>query len=249
MYIQKTYVILIDCVIEEILMSKIAVILLLVLFTNIMNAQDDYKVLRDRMVKTQLMARDIINPVTLKAMREVKRHEFVPPSMKKYAYQDSPLGIGNGQTISQPYIVAYMTQELKLKPEHRVLEIGTGSGYQAAVLARIVDSVYTIEIVEPLGIKAKKTLKRLGYKNVNTRIGDGYHGWPDKAPFDAIIVTAAVKEIPPALLDQLAEGGRMIIPVKARFGGETLKVVTRKKGRIHKKDKLAVRFVPFTRKK
>lgn len=230
-------------------MYKIALIVLLGFFVEPMNAQDDYIAQRERMVNTQLLARDIIDPLTLKAIREVKRHEFVPASMKKYAYDDSPLSIGNGQTISQPYIVAYMTQELKLKPEHHVLEIGTGSGYQAAVLARIVDTVYTIEIVEPLGIKAKKTLKRLGYKNVFTRIGDGYHGWPEKAPFDGIMVTAAVKEIPPALLDQLAEGGRMIIPVKVRFGGEVLKLVTRKKGRIHKKDKLPVRFVPFTREK
>lgn len=230
-------------------MHKIAFILLVAFFSKSSSAQDNYATQRDQMVNNQLISRDITDPATLKAMREVKRHEFVPESMKKYAYQDSPLGIGNGQTISQPYIVAYMTQELKLKPEDRVLEVGTGSGYQAAVLARIVDSVYTIEIVEPLGIKAKKTLKRLGYKNVFTRIGDGYHGWPEKAPFDGIMVTAAVKEIPPALLDQLAEGGRMIIPVKVRFGGEVLKLVTRKKGRIHKKDKLPVRFVPFTREK
>jgi protein-L-isoaspartate(D-aspartate) O-methyltransferase len=230
-------------------MHKIAFILLVAFFSKSSSAQDNYATQRDQMVNNQLISRDITDPATLKAMREVKRHEFVPASMKKYAYQDSPLGIGNGQTISQPYIVAYMTQELKLKPEDRVLEVGTGSGYQAAVLARIVDSVYTIEIVEPLGIKAKKTLKRLGYKNVFTRIGDGYHGWPEKAPFDGIMVTAAVKEIPPALLDQLAEGGRMIIPVKVRFGGEVLKLVTRKKGRIHKKDKLPVRFVPFTREK
>ncbi len=229
-------------------MNKISLIIVVVFFFDTGSAQDEYRAQRERMVKTQLIARDIIDPGTLKAMGEVKRHEFVPESMKKYAYQDSPLGIGQGQTISQPYIVAYMTQELKLKPEDRVLEVGTGSGYQAAVLARIVDSVYTIEIVEPLGIKAKKTLKRLGYKNVFTRIGDGYHGWPEKAPFDGIMVTAAVKEIPPALLDQLAEGGRMIIPVKVRFGGEVLKLVKRKKGRIHQKDKLPVRFVPFTRK-
>lgn len=230
-------------------MSKIVLILMLALFFDTANAQDDYTAQRERMVKTQLLARDIVDPVTLKAMREVKRHEFVPESMKEYAYQDGPLSIGHSQTISQPYIVAYMTQALQLKPEYRVLEIGTGSGYQAAVLAKIVDSVYTIEIVEPLGIKARKTLKRLGYNNVFTRIGDGYHGWPDKAPFDAIIVTAAVKEIPPALLDQLAEGGRLIIPVGDTTFHRNLILATKKNGKIKTKELIAVAFVPFTRNK
>ena len=230
-------------------MSKIAVILLVVFFSETTSAQDDYKAQRERMVKTQLLARDISDPVTLKAMRQVKRHEFVPPKMKPYAYTDGPLGIGKGQTISQPYIVAYMTQELKLKRKHRVLEIGTGSGYQAAVLAKIVDSVYTIEIVEPLGIAAKKTLNRLGYKNIFTRIGDGYHGWPDKAPFDAIMVTAAVKEIPPALLDQLAEGGRMIIPVGQTRFHRNLVLATKKNGKIKTRKLIGVAFVPFTRNK
>lgn len=230
-------------------MYKVAVILIVAFFAKASNAQDDYMAKRERMVKTQLLARDIIDPVTLKAMRQVERHEFVPESMKKYAYTDSPLSIGHSQTISQPYIVAYMTQELKLKSEHRVLEIGTGSGYQAAVLAAIVDSVYTIEIVEPLGIEAKKRFKRLGYKNIYSRIGDGYHGWPDKAPFDAIIVTAAVKVIPPALTDQLAEGGRMIIPVGQTRFHRNLILVTRKNGKIRTKKRIAVAFVPFTRHK
>ncbi len=210
-------------------MYKFAVILLVTFFAKTSNAQDDYAAKRERMVKTQLLARDIFDPVTLRAMGEVERHEFVPESMKKHAYSDGPLSIGHNQTISQPYIVAYMTQELKLKPGHRVLEIGTGSGYQAAVLATIADSVYTIEIVEPLGLIADKRLKRLGYKNVRTKIGDGYHGWPDKAPFDAIIVTAAVNVIPPALIDQLAEGGRMIIPVGQSRYYHNLVLVTRKK--------------------
>lgn len=230
-------------------MYKVAVILIVAFFAKASNAQDDYMAKRERMVKTQLLARDIIDPVTLKAMRQVERHEFVPESMKKYAYTDSPLSIGHSQTISQPYIVAYMTQELKLKSEHRVLEIGTGSGYQAAVLAAIVDSVYTIEIVEPLGIEAKKRFKRLGYKNIYSRIGDGYHGWPDKAPFDAIIVTAAVKVIPPALTDQLAEGGRMIIPVGQTRFHRNLILVTRKNGKIRTKKRIPVAFVPFTRHK
>jgi len=230
-------------------MSKFTFILLVAFFAKTSNPQDDYLSKRENMVKTQLLARDIIDPVTLKAMRQVERHEFVPESMKKDAYSDSPLSIGHNQTISQPYIVAYMTQELKLKPQHRVLEIGTGSGYQAAVLATIVDSVYTIEIVEPLGLIADKRLKRLGYKNIMTKIGDGYHGWPDKAPFDAIIVTAAVKNIPPALINQLAEGGRMIIPVGQRRFHRNLVLVTRKNGKIRTKERIPVAFVPFTRDK
>lgn len=229
-------------------MHKIAIILLVV-FSDALLAQDDYKVQRERMVKSQLQTRDIYDSVTLNAMRRVKRHEFVPESMKPYAYSDGPLSIGNGQTISQPYIVAFMTQELKLKPEHRVLEIGTGSGYQAAVLAEIVDSVYTIEIVEPLGIQAQKTLKHLGYNNIKTKIGDGYHGWPDKAPFDAIIVTAAANEIPPALLDQLAEGGRLIIPVGQSRFHSNLVLATKKNGKIKTKKLIGVAFVPFTRNK
>ncbi len=229
-------------------MYKFAIILLVAFFTKTSNAQDDYINQRERMVNTQLLARDIVDPATLKAMRQVKRHEFVPSNMKKYAYTDGPLSIGHQQTISQPYIVAYMTQELKLKRMHRVLEIGTGSGYQAAVLAKIVDSVYTIEIVEPLGIMAEKRFKRLGYKNIYTRIGDGYHGWPEKAPFDAIIVTAAVQEIPPKLLDQLAEGGRMIIPVGQTRFHRNLILAVKKNGKIKTKNRIAVAFVPFTRK-
>ncbi|MDH5413338.1 MAG: protein-L-isoaspartate(D-aspartate) O-methyltransferase [Flavobacteriaceae bacterium] len=229
-------------------MYRITAILFVVFFVDTSNGQDDYRSQREQMVKTQLLARDIIDPSTLRAMRQVKRHEFVPPSMKKFAYTDGALAIGHNQTISQPYIVAYMTQELKLKPKHRVLEIGTGSGYQAAVLAKIVDSVYTIEIVESLGIDAKKRLDRLGYQNIICRIGDGYHGWPDKAPFDAIIVTAAVQEIPPALIDQLAEGGRMIIPVGQTRFHRNLILVTRKNGKIKTKKRIPVVFVPFTRK-
>ncbi len=230
-------------------MYKIAFILLVAFYAKTSNGQDDYTTKRELMVNTQLLARDIIDPITLRAMRQVERHEFVPPSMKKYAYSDGPLAIGHNQTISQPYIVAYMTQELKLKPEHRVLEIGTGSGYQAAVLATIVNSVYTIEIVEPLGLIAAKRLKRMGYNNVIVKIGDGYHGWPKKAPFDAIIVTAAVEVIPQPLLDQLAEGGRMIIPVGPIKYFRNLMLVTKKNGKIKTKKRIPVLFVPFTRDK
>ncbi|HEX9827640.1 MAG TPA: protein-L-isoaspartate(D-aspartate) O-methyltransferase [Flavobacteriaceae bacterium] len=231
-------------------MFKIVVIILgIVLWAETTHGQEDYSALRAQMIQTQLMSRGIDDPATLNAMRQVERHEFVPDLYKKYAYYDGALPIGEGQTISQPYIVAYMTQELKLKQEHRVLEIGTGSGYQAAVLATIVDSVYTIEIVEPLGLAAKKRLERLGYENVITKIGDGYHGWPDKAPFDAIMVTAAVEEIPLTLLDQLAEGGRMIIPVGPSRFNRNLILVTKKSGKIKTKKRIPVAFVPFTRTK
>ena len=220
------------------------------LYGKISMGQENYDVQRQRMVNTQLLSRDIDDSATIKAMLKVERQEFVPQAMKPYAYNDSALPIGNGQTISQPYIVAYMTQELKLKPEYRVLEIGTGSGYQAAVLAVMVDSVYTIEIVEPLGIEAKKRLERLGYNNVVTKIGDGYHGWPNKAPFDAIIVTAAVEEeIPPTLIDQLADGGRMIIPVGYKSFHRNLVLVTKKNGKVKTKKRIPVAFVPFTRNK
>ncbi|NAS13246.1 protein-L-isoaspartate(D-aspartate) O-methyltransferase [Flavobacteriaceae bacterium R33] len=211
--------------------------------------QADYQALRKNMVDTQLKARDISNLATLKAMGKVPRHLFVPEKMRIYAYSDGPLSIGEGQTISQPYIVAYMTQALKLRPGSRVLEIGTGSGYQAAVLAEIVDSVYTIEIVEKLGLKAKKLLKSLDYDNITVRIGDGYHGWKEKAPFDAIIVTAGAEQIPEPLIDQLKDGGRMIIPVGPHRGVRQLVLVQKKGEKVKKKNLMAVRFVPFTRKK
>ena len=231
-------------------MYKWGIIIMAVFSVKTAMGQEPYEEQRQRMVNTQLLVRDIEDPATLKAMLNVERHEFVPPAMKPYAYADSALPIGNGQTISQPYIVAYMTQELKLKPEHRVLEIGTGSGYQAAVLAAIVDSVYTIEIVEPLGMEARQRLERLGYDNVITKIGDGYHGWPDKAPFDAIMVTAAVEEeIPPALIDQLADGGSMVIPVGHELLGRSLILVTKKNGKFKTKKRIPVAFVPFTRNK
>jgi len=209
----------------------------------------NYTAQRERMVRTQLKSRDIHNAATLRAMAEIPRHKFVPASVRPNAYVDGALPIGEGQTISQPYIVAFMTQELKLKPRHRVLEIGTGSGYQAAVLSAIVDSVFTIEIVKKLGDAAKLRLQELGYHNVVVKIGDGYHGWQTKAPFDAIIVTAGVDTIPQPLLDQLAEGGRMIIP--ARHSGSILQLVlvVKKNGKIVTKNRMPVRFVPFTRDK
>ncbi|MCA0153050.1 protein-L-isoaspartate(D-aspartate) O-methyltransferase [Winogradskyella vincentii] len=227
------------------MLRSVSIIFLIFMLTQA-GAQDDYTKLREEMVTTQLQGRGIYDLETLKAMRSVKRHEFVPRSARHLAYTDGPLSIGHAQTISQPYIVAYMTQELKPKSHYRVLEIGTGSGYQAAVLAEIVDTVYTIEIVEPLGIKAKECLDQLGYKNIVTRIGDGYQGWPDQAPFDAIIVTAGIKNVPPALLEQLAEGGRLIIPVGTTFNMR-LMLYTKKNGKIKHKERLPVSFVPFTR--
>jgi protein-L-isoaspartate(D-aspartate) O-methyltransferase len=247
--IANLVVFIIKVYLESSVMSKITVIILIAFFIEPTNGQDAYKAQRERMVNTQLIGRDIYDTATLNAMRTVKRHEFVPDSKKSNAYEDRPLPIGNEQTISQPYIVAYMTQVLQLKPEHRVLEIGTGSGYQAAVLATIVDSVYTIEIVEPLGIAARNRLEHLGYKNIDVRIGDGYHGWPEKAPFDAIMVTAGANEIPPDLLDQLAEGGRMIIPVGKNLFHRNLVLATKKNGEIKTQKLIGVAFVPFTRKK
>lgn len=199
------------------------------------------------MIREQLLARDISDPATLKAMRIVPRHEFVPPDMQPYAYADNPLPIGMKQTISQPYIVAYMTQVLKLKEHDRVLEVGTGSGYQAAILGQIVDTVYTIEIVEALAFTAKNRLSALGYANIEVKAGDGYLGWPDKGPFDAIIVTAGAEEVPEPLLKQLKEGGRMIIPVGPHNGIRQLLLMTKKSGKIKTKEVMAVRFVPLTR--
>lgn len=207
----------------------------------------DFADQRKKMVNRQLKARDIKDKVTLNAMMVVPRHLFVPKSQLSHAYEDGPLPIGNGQTISQPYIVAYMTEALQLTSSDKVLEIGTGSGYQAAVLAEIVDSVYTIEIVEPLGLRAKQLLEDLDYDNVTVRIGDGYHGWEAHAPFDAIIVTAAVEEVPKPLLEQLKDGGRLIIPA-GDSGDRVLKLITRKKDVYDFEDLLPVRFVPFTRK-
>jgi protein-L-isoaspartate(D-aspartate) O-methyltransferase len=212
-------------------------------------AQLDYTALRKHMVEEQIEKRGIIDQSTLQAMLDVPRHRFVPDDLKPYAYQDAPLPIGNGQTISQPYIVAFMTEVLKLKKTDRVLEIGTGSGYQAAVLAKIVDSVYTIEIVEDLALEAQKRLKELNYDNITVRAGDGYHGWPEKAPFDAVMVTAGAEDIPEALIDQLKQGGRLIIPVGPHNGVRQLVLVVKKKNKVIKRNLMAVRFVPFTRQK
>jgi protein-L-isoaspartate(D-aspartate) O-methyltransferase len=200
------------------------------------------------MVKDQIAARGITDERVLGAMRTVPRHEFVPERSRTDAYGDQPLPIGHGQTISQPYVVALMTEQLRLQPTDRVLEVGTGSGYQAAVLARIVADVYTIEIVEPLARSAEATLNRLGYKNVHVRSGDGYKGWPEQAPFDSIIVTCAPDHVPQPLINQLKEGGRMVIPVGPPLAQE-LYVMHKQNGQIRQAVLLDVRFVPMTRGK
>jgi protein-L-isoaspartate(D-aspartate) O-methyltransferase len=199
---------------------------------------------RQRMVQQQLMPRGINDGRVLAAMAKVPREEFVPPDSRAASYADGPLPIGYGQTISQPYIVAFMTQELRPKPSDRVLEIGTGSGYQAAILAELVKEVYTVEIVEPLAKNAEATLQRLGYKNVHVKVGDGYRGWPEAAPFDAIIVTCAPDRVPKPLTDQLKDGGRMIIPVGERLAQE-LYLLEKKNGRLKESAVLPVRFVPM----
>jgi protein-L-isoaspartate(D-aspartate) O-methyltransferase len=198
---------------------------------------------REHMVREQIEDRGVRDKRVLAALRKVPRHLYVPGDMAPYAYTDRPLPIGYRQTISQPYIVAFMTEALELKPQDRVLEIGTGSGYQAAVLAELVQDVYSIEIVEPLGREAAERLKRLGYSNIQVRIGDGYRGWPEAAPFDAIIVTAAPDHVPSALVDQLREGGRMILPV-GRFVQNLIRLRRTPKG-IKRETLLPVRFVPM----
>lgn len=229
-------------------MKHLVIILITLLFTQPALSQN-YKYLRNIMVSSQIEARGIKDKPTLNAMRKVERHLFVPADIREYAYDDNALPIGYGQTISQPFIVATMTSLIQPKATDRVLEIGTGSGYQAAVLAEIVKEVYTIEIVKGLGEQSRKLMAELGYKNVRVIIGDGYKGLKEKAPFDAIIVTAAPEKIPPPLIEQLKEGGRMVIPVGPPTEVQTLMLVEKRKGKIITKKVTAVRFVPFTRQK
>ncbi len=201
---------------------------------------------RERMVATQLASRGIDDPRVLDAMRRVERHRFVPPAVRDAAYADSPLPIGHGQTISQPYIVALMTQLARVGPRTRALEIGTGSGYQAAVLAVLAKEVYSIEIVEPLAKEAAARLADLGYANVTVRAGDGYRGWPEHAPFDAILVTAAPSEVPQPLIDQLAMGGRLVAPIGEEGGVQDLVLIERTPTGVVRRSIIPVRFVPMT---
>lgn len=205
---------------------------------------DAYRNARELMVQKQIAARGVRNHRVLEALRTVPRHLFVPPQMQPYAYLDRPLPIGYDQTISQPYIVGFMTEALKLKPNERVLEIGTGSGYQAAVLSLLVREVYSIEIVEPLASQAAERLRQLGYSKVTVRAGDGYRGWPEAAPFDAIMVTAAPDHVPQPLLDQLAPAGRLVLPVGKNF--QRLVRIERTAKGFKRENLLPVRFVPMT---
>jgi len=207
---------------------------------------DAFEQARSRMVQVDLKGRDITDEKVLSAMGRVPRHLFIDKHLQDAAYNDYPLPIGDGQTISQPYIVALMTQSLKLKPTDKVLEVGTGSGYQAAVLAELADQVYSIEIDKKLAEKAAKTLKELGYKKVQVKPGDGFFGWPEHAPFDAIIVTCAAGSIPEPLIKQLKDGGRLIIPVGSTTFYQTLTLLTKVKGENQVKQITGVRFVPMT---
>jgi len=206
--------------------------------------EGDFKAMREKMVETQIKARGVKDPRVLSALLKVERHRFVPEEYLNSAYSDQPLPIGEGQTISQPYIVALMTELLELKGNEKVLEIGTGSGYQAAILAELAKEVYTIEIIASLASRANHRLLELGYKNVKVKSGDGYLGWPEAAPFDAIIVTAAPDHIPQPLMDQLREGGRMVVPVGTHT--QELRKIIKRSGKAESVDVVPVIFVPMT---
>ena len=220
-------------------------ILLFILPCKLTLMAQNFEELRNKMVEEQLKQRGIKSDVVLEAMRTVPRHLFVPKNLQTSAYNDSPLPIGQGQTISQPYIVAFMTEQINLAPEMKVLEIGTGSGYQAAILANLGCEVYTIELLNELAISAEKTLSSLKISNVRVKCGNGYLGWHEEAPFDAIIVTAAPDKIPEKLIEQLKEGGKMILPVGPVNSVQSLKIVTKKDKKIIEEDLLLVRFVPM----
>jgi len=229
-------------------MKKIfSLVLFVVVFCNTCAAAEGgtFGDARERMVREQIEGRGIADRRVLAAMRKIERHLFVPEYLRSMAYSDRPLPIGMDQTISQPYIVALMTELLGLAGGEKVLEVGTGSGYQAAILAELAREVYTIEILQPLSLRADALLKRLGYTNIHVRHGDGYLGWPEAAPFDAIIVTAAPDVIPSALIDQLADGGRMVIPVGGYF--QELKLVRKVRGRAVMTNIIPVRFVPMVK--
>ena len=241
--------------------KRIKILLLVLLFLLLMFAgktllDDGYADNRRHMVESieaevrdtsLFLEKDALDPQVMEAMRRVPRHEFVMPSLRSLAYANRPLPIGYGQTISQPYIVAVMTDLMKPEANAKVLEIGTGSGYQAAILAELVGEVYTIEIIEALGIEARERLLRLGYDNIEVRIGDGYYGWEEHAPFDAIVVTAAASHIPPPLIRQLKPGGRMVIPVGSPFMTQQLLVVEKdREGKLGTRQVLPVAFVPLT---
>jgi len=208
----------------------------------------NFDYLRKLMIKNQLQSRGIRDDAVLEAMRSVERHNFVPENYRDRAYSDGPLPIGHGQTISQPYIVAFMTEQLQVSSQHKILEIGTGSGYQAAILGELAKHVFTIEIIPELAEDAKNILNHLNYKNITVLAGDGYKGWPEEAPFERIMVTAAPTEVPQELIDQLAPGGRMILPVGAQFLVQYLWVIEKDdQGTVTKEKILPVRFVPMVK--
>ena len=232
-------------------MKRICLFILLLILpdpilADIMGDSPQLRLAREKMVAEQIRARGITDPQTLAAMTEVPRHLFVPKSLQHQAYADRPLPIGEGQTISQPYIVALMTEGLKLSKDARVLEIGTGSGYQAAVLSRIVKEVYSIEIKNNIFIQANRILQSLPFANIKTQLGDGYFGWKDAAPFDAIMITAAIDHIPPPLLQQLKDGGRLILPLGNPFRYQNLTLVTRLAENYTVRQITGVLFVPMT---
>ena len=223
--------------------------LILILCLSAFLQEDPYVKDREIMVRTQIEMRGVADEATLSSMKKVQRHLFVPKDLRDNAYDDRPLPIGYGQTISQPFIVAYMTEIIRPDKNSKMLEIGTGSGYQAAVLAEIISDVYTIEIITELSNSSAKRLKELGYKNVYVKNADGYYGWKEHAPFDAIIVTAASEYIPPPLIEQLKDGGRMVIPVGSPFQTQMLMLIEKKDGKITTKSLMPVMFVPFKRGK
>jgi len=224
------------------------VMLFILLYLALSAAADQYTLKRQQMVEQDIRERGIQDPVVLRVMGRVPRHVFVDAPYRDMAYDDHPLPIGEGQTISQPYVVALMTEALRLRTTDRVLEIGTGSGYQAAVLAEIVKEVYTIEIRKPLADRAAKTLADLGYRNVKVKFGDGYFGWAEHAPYDAIIITAAANHIPPPLIEQLKERGRLIVPLGSTVYFQTLTLATKRKGELDVEQICPVAFVPMTGK-
>lgn len=226
--------------------AVIIIISLIIIETNLIQV-DKFAALRNKMVDNQIRERGVTDPEVLSAMRKVPRHLFVSDDYGEDAYGDYPLPISHGQTISQPYIVAYMTEVARPSRNKKALEIGTGSGYQAAILSETTDTVYSIEIIPELAAEATATLKRLGYNNVIVRSGDGYNGWAEHAPFDIILVTAAADKIPEPLIDQLAEGGRLVIPVGKPGATQELKLVTKNRGKVEISNLIYVRFVPFKR--
>ena len=217
-------------------------------FTMAPSHSQDLDSLRVQMVQNQLVRKNIKDTLTLRAMAAVPRHEFVRPDIQAKAYDDGILPIGDGQTIYRPYIIAYMTQELQLRKTFKVLEVGTGSGYHTAVIAQAVDSVFSIEINERLALEAESTLERLGYENIKIKTGDGYYGWPEKGPFDAILVSASIDTIPPPLMEQLNEGGRMIIPVGKKNELQYLVLAKKVNGKVMIKNRIRARFSPLVRK-